>query len=135
MQCTTSSISNFLFQKQNVHICFCLSAEIKRVDENATAFVSCPALAEHGEPSISLYKGDTELHSTNLSDVDRNQSCQRFQVHIQNSSVSYKILRAEASDTGLYHCKINTQIRTSQTILLIKGKTRSNTCQFTFECV
>ncbi|KAF4109433.1 hypothetical protein G5714_010506 [Onychostoma macrolepis] len=102
--------------------CLC-KAEIKRVDENATAFVSCPALAEHENPSISLYKGETKLHSTNLSDVYSNQSQQEFQAYIQNSSVSYKILSAKASDTGLYLCKINTQIRTaaSQTILLIKG--------------
>lgn len=124
MQCTTSSIANFLFQKLNVHIFFSLSAEIKRADENATAFVSCPALAEHENPSISLYKEDTKLHSTNLSDVDSNQSWQRFQVYVQNTSVSYTIRRAEASDTGLYNCKIETRIRTS--ILLIKGKTSSN---------
>ncbi len=124
VQCTTSSIANFLFQKLNVHICFYLSAEIKRADENATAFVSCPALTEHENPSISLYKEDTKLHSTNLSDVKRNQSWQRFQVYIHNTSVSYTIRRTEASDTGLYNCQIETQIRTS--ILLIEGKTRSN---------
>lgn len=124
MRCTTSSISNFLFQNQNVHICFYLSAEIKRVDENATAFVSCPALAVHKKPSITLYKGNTKLHSTNLSDVDSNKTWQRFQVYIQNSSVSYKILRTEANDTGLYNCVIDTHIRTkdSLTMLLIKGK-------------
>ncbi len=37
VQCTTSSIANFLFQKLNVHICFYLSAEIKRADENANS--------------------------------------------------------------------------------------------------
>lgn len=106
---------------------FFFSAEIKRVDENATAIVSCPALAGNEKPSISLYKGDIKLHSTNMSDVDSNQG-QGFQVYVQNSSVSYKIQRVEASDTGLYSCKIDTQIKTSasQTILLIKGKTRSN---------
>lgn len=124
MQCTTSSISNFLFQNQNVLICFHLSAEIKRVDENATASVSCPALKELENTSITLYKGDTKLHSSNPSEMDSNETLQRFQVYIQNSSVSYKILRTEVNDTGLYKCTIDAQIRTavSQTLLLIKGK-------------
>ncbi|KAK2905215.1 hypothetical protein QQF64_033470 [Cirrhinus molitorella] len=82
--------------------------EIIRVNENATASVSCPAL-EDTKITISLYKGDQKLHSTNLSDLHNNQSWQRFQVHKQRFSVSYKILRTKASDTGLYECKIDTE--------------------------
>jgi len=116
-----------------VHVCFYLSGskiQIKRVDENATALVSCPDLAEDEKHiSISLHKGHIELHSTDMR-KNTHQSEQRFQVSKQNSSVSYMILRTEANDTGIYSCKIhNDTIRmsvTSQTILLIKGKTRCN---------
>ncbi|KAG1945609.1 cytotoxic T-lymphocyte protein [Pimephales promelas] len=98
--------------------------QIKRVDENATALVSCPDLAEDEKHiSISLHKGHIELHSTDMR-KNTHQSEQRFQVSKQNSSVSYMILRTEANDTGIYSCKIhNDTIRmsvTSQTILLIK---------------
>ncbi|KAK7168828.1 hypothetical protein R3I93_004970 [Phoxinus phoxinus] len=99
--------------------------QIKRVDENATAFVSCGELAEDEKHiSISLYKGEEKLHSTDM----RNNTHQsgKFQVSKQNSSVSYKIPRTKANDTGLYSCTIiHTDItrkpETLQTILLIKA--------------
>lgn len=123
LHCTTSSIS--IFQKQNVHMCFYLSGgqrQIIRVDENATAIVSCPGLAENEKRiTISLHKGDTKLHSTDMGNSTQ-QSLQKFQVFKENSSISYKILRTEANDTGLYCCTNNTHI--IQTILLIEGKTR-----------
>ncbi|XP_077072744.1 uncharacterized protein LOC143723828 [Siphateles boraxobius] len=97
--------------------------EIKIVDENATAFVSCPEVAEDKLISISLHKGDKpDLHTANMKN-NTHQSSQQFQVSKQNSSVSYKILRTEANDTGLYCCTIHTGHgvhTTSQTILLIK---------------
>lgn len=117
-----------------MHICFYLSGierQIKRVGENTTAFVSCPKLELDEKPiNISLHKGDTILHSTDMRN-NTHQSWQQFQVSKQNSSFSYKILRAEANDTGLYRCEIQTDtLRTipgkSQILLVIKGKTRCN---------
>ncbi|KAK9969605.1 hypothetical protein ABG768_027765 [Culter alburnus] len=92
--------------------------QIISVDENATAIVSCPGLAEDDKrTTISLHKGDTKLHSTDMGN-NTQQSLQKFQVFKENSSVSYKILRTEANDTGLYCCTNDTHI--IQTILLIK---------------
>lgn len=104
-------------------MCFYLSdrpRQIISVDENATAIVSCPGLAEDEKRiTISLHKDDTILHSTDMGNSTQ-QSLQKFQVFKENSSVSYKILRTEANDMGLYSCTNNTHI--TQTILLIKGK-------------
>lgn len=98
--------------------------------ENTTALVSCHEVEEDEKLiSVSLLKGDTKLHSTDMRN-NTHQSWQQFQVYKQNSSVSYKILRAEANDTGLYRCEIQTDtipVKSKTTILLvIKGKTRCN---------
>ncbi|CAM4605170.1 unnamed protein product [Leuciscus chuanchicus] len=110
----TESSSNFCLVKDK--------RQIKRVGENSTEFVSCPELKEDEKLiSISLHKGDTELHSTDMRNNTHPPSWQPFQVSKRNNSFSYKILRVEANDTGPYSCKIQTDTKhmESKTILLV----------------